>query len=184
MKWRNVREQKRVPKRNINYLLQYYNLINFFTTTTTTTTALLSILCVVEQRLLLCEHCKRTFFNVFFALCLYSGTWPRGVKSRNFVTSKREKKKKCCAHCYSFGVSKLKYKFCVVLPIRESSPVIILPEFFSSRDQIISSLHNSSQNHTMPNQHYFLSGILYTQFIRRNSSSDYFFLLPNMIERI
>ena len=63
MKWRNVREQKRVPKRNINYLLQYYNLINFFTTTTTTTTALLSILCVVEQRLLLCEHCKRTFLT-------------------------------------------------------------------------------------------------------------------------
>ena len=112
---------------------------------------LLSILCVVEQRLLLCEHCKRTFFNVFVALCLSSGTWPRGVKSRNFVTSKREKKKKCCAHCYSFGVSKLKYKFCVVLPIRESSPVIILPGFFSSRDQIISSLHNSSQKHTMPN---------------------------------
>merc|ERR1712226_740268 len=46
-----------VPKQNINYL--HYNYINFFTTTTTTAT----ILCVIDQRLLWCEHCKRTFFE-------------------------------------------------------------------------------------------------------------------------
>jgi len=163
---------KRVPKQNINYL--HYNYINFFTTTTTTAT----ILCVMDQRLLWCEHCKRTFFERLRCLAplLWNLTSRCEIEKLCHFQEREREKKKCCAHCYySFGVSKLKYKFCVVLPIRESSPVIILPWFFSSRDQIISSITQFISKTHMPNKHYLLSGILYTQFIRRNSSSDYFF---------
>lgn len=139
---------KRVPKQNINYL--HYNYINFFTTTTTTTA---TILCVMDQRLLWCEHCKRTFFERL--RCLVPLLW--NLTSRceieklcHFQEREREKRKSVVhiATLLVFLNSSINFVWYYqsekvhrssschdfsLLVIRSSHP-----------------LHNSSQKHTCP----------------------------------